>query len=192
MKRPENEPVLAFETAEAFDAWLNLNHELPTGIFLKIYKKDSGIKSITYKEALDVALCYGWIDGLKLPLDNEAWLQKFCRRRAGSVWSKTNTDHVGRLISEGRMKPPGIMVIERARMDGTWDVAYDSPGKMTLPDDFLTELSRNKPAELFFQTLNKTNRYSIAFRLQTAKKPETREKRMRDIIEMLAAEKKFH
>ncbi|MCF8446984.1 MAG: YdeI/OmpD-associated family protein, partial [Bacteroidia bacterium] len=155
-------------------------------------KKDSGKPTISYSEALDIALCYGWIDGQKKAFDEYAWLQKFCPRRAKSIWSKINTGHVERLIKDGRMRPAGLLAVENAKADGRWEKAYDSPSKMTIPEDFLKELSKNKKAEAFFKNLNKTNLFSIGFRLITAKKPETREKRMKEIIEMLAKGEKFH
>jgi uncharacterized protein YdeI (YjbR/CyaY-like superfamily) len=139
-----------------------------------------------------VALCYGWIDGQKKAYDEQAWLQKFCPRGAKSIWSKVNTGHVERLINEGRMRPAGLKTVEKAKADGSWEKAYDSPGKLTIPEDFLKELSKNKKAEAFFMGLNKTNLFSIGFRLQTAKKQETREKRMKEIIEMLEKGEKFH
>src|SRR6187551_3378108 len=185
-------PILEFKTAKTFETWLIKNHDNSTGIWLKIFKKDSEIKTISYAEALDVALCYGWIDGQKKAHDEQAWLQKFCPRRTKSIWSKINTGHVERLIHEGRMRPAGLKAVEKAKANGSWEKAYDSPNKMTIPDDFLEELSKNKKAESFFKSLNKTNLFSIGFRLQTAKKQETREKRIKEIIEMLAKGEKFH
>ena len=185
-------PVIEFKTTRTFETWLNKNHDNSTGLWLKIFKKDSGKKTISYAEALDVALCYGWIDGQKQAHNEEAWLQKFCPRSAKSIWSKINTGHVERLIHEGRMRPSGLEAVEKAKADGRWEKAYDSPSKMTLPEDFLKALSKNKKAETSFKSLNKTNLFSIGFRLQTAKKQETREKRMKEIIEMLAKGEKFH
>jgi uncharacterized protein YdeI (YjbR/CyaY-like superfamily) len=185
-------PTIEFKTAKAFETWLAKNHDHSKGIWLKLYKKDSGKKTISYAEALDVALCYGWIDGQKQAYDEQAWLQKFCPRKAKSIWSKINTGHVERLIKEGRMRPAGLEVVEKAKADGSWEKAYDSPSKITIPEDFLKELSKNKKAEAFFKGLNKTNLFSIGFRLQTAKKQETREKRMKEIIKMLAKGEKFH
>ena len=147
---------------------------------------------ICYAEALDVALCYGWIDGQNQAYDEQAWLQKFCPRRAKSIWSKINIGHVERLINERRMRPAGLKAVEKAKEVGSWKRAYDSPNKMTIPEDFLKELSKNKKAEAFFIGLSKTNLFSIGFRLQTAKKQATREKRMKEIIEMLAKSEKFH
>jgi uncharacterized protein YdeI (YjbR/CyaY-like superfamily) len=185
-------PIIEFKTAKAFETWLIKNHDNSSGLWLKIFKKDSKKKTIRYAEALDVALCYGWIDGQKKALDEQAWLQKFCSRSAKSIWSKINTEHVERLISEGRMRPAGLKAVEKAKADGRWEKAYDSPSKMTIPEDFLKELSKNKKAEAIFTGLTKTNLFSIGFRLQTAKKQETREKRMKEIIEMLAKGEKFH
>lgn len=184
-------PIIAFETAETFETWLVDNQDDSNGLWLKIFKKDSGIKTINYAEALDVALCYGWIDGQKKAFDEQAWLQRFCPRRAKSIWSKINIGHVERLINAGRMRPAGLKAIEKAKADGTWERAYDSQSNITIPEDFLKELSKNKKAEAFFMGLNKTNLFSIGFRLQTAKKQETREKRMKEIIEMLAKGEKF-
>ncbi|MGV3509486.1 MAG: YdeI/OmpD-associated family protein [Sphingobacteriaceae bacterium] len=186
------DPIIEFKTAETFETWLIKNHDNSNGIWLKLFKKNSGIKSINYAEALDVALCYGWIDSQKRSHDEQAWLQRFCPRGAKSIWSKINIGHVERLINEGRMKPAGLKAIEKAKADGSWEKAYDSPSKMIIPEDFLKELSKNKKAEAFFMGLNKTNLFSIGFRLQTAKKQETREKRMKEIIEMLAKGEKFH
>jgi len=184
-------PTIEFKTAQMFETWLEKNHENSSGLWIKIFKKDSGKKTISYAEALDVALCYGWIDGQKQSYDEQAWLQKFCPRMAKSIWSKVNIGHVERLINEAKMKPAGLNAVEKAKADGRWEKAYDSPSKMTIPEDFLKELSKNKKAEEFFKGLNKTNLFSIGFRLQTAKKQETREKRMKEIIEMLAKGEKF-
>jgi uncharacterized protein YdeI (YjbR/CyaY-like superfamily) len=191
MTKLKTVPIIEFKTAQAFESWLIENHDTSNGLWLKIFKKDSRQKTISYAEALDVALCYGWIDGQKKAHDEQAWLQKFCPRSAKSMWSKINTGHVERLINEGRMRPAGLKTVEKAKADGRWEKAYDAPSKMTIPDDFLEKLRKNKKAEANFARLNKTNLFSIGFRLQTAKKHETREKRMNEIIEMLAGEK-FH
>ncbi|PBQ33727.1 bacteriocin-protection protein, YdeI/OmpD-associated family [Sphingobacteriaceae bacterium] len=185
-------PTLEFKTTKTFESWLEKNHENSAGLWLKVYKKDSGQKTISYAEALEVALCYGWIDAQKKSYDEVAWLQKFCPRKTKSIWSKINTEHVERLTREGRMKAAGIKAVEQAKAGGSWAKAYDSPGKSTIPEDFLKELHKNKKAETFFKTLNKTNLFSISFRLQTAKKEETRNKRMKEIILMLAKGEKFH
>src|SRR5580765_2641250 len=179
-------PILEFKTAQAFETWLVKNLDSSTGLWLKIFKKDSAKTTINYAEALDVALCYGWIDGQKQAHDEQAWLQKFCPRSAKSIWSKINIGHVERLVNDGRMRPAGLKAVEKAKAYGSWAKAYDSPSKMTIPEDFLKELSKNKKAKATFMGLNKTNLFSIGFRLQTAKKQETKEKRMKEIIEMLA------
>ncbi len=184
-------PTIRFLTAEAFETWLVENQNLSTGLWLKIFKKNSGQQTVTYAEALDAALCYGWIDGQRRAFDEQAFLQKFCPRRAKSIWSKINIGHVERLIQEGRMRAGGLAAIKKAKADGTWDTAYDSPSNMTIPEDFLQELGKNEKAEAFFKSLNKTNLFLIGFRLQTAKKPETRAKRMQEIIEKLAKGEKL-
>jgi len=185
-------PIISLASLEEWETWLEKNHASCSGVWLRIYKKDSGVKSVSYAEALDGALCYGWIDGLKRPFDKKSWIQRFTPRRPKSLWSKINTGHVERLVKLGKMKPAGSTVIEAAKKDGRWDAAYHSPGKATVPEDFLDALSKNKKAKAFFETLNKANLYSIAWRLQTAKKPETRQRRMKAILQMLAKGKKFH
>jgi uncharacterized protein YdeI (YjbR/CyaY-like superfamily) len=183
--------TIEFKTAKSFETWLEKHHDNSSGLWIKIFKKDSGKKTISYAEALDVALCYGWIDGQKQAHDEQAWLQKFCPRAAKSIWSKVNIGHVERLINNAKMRPAGLKAVEKAKADGRWERAYDSPSKMTIPEDFLKELSKNKKAEAFFKGLNKTNLFSIGFKLQTAKKLETREKRMNEIIEKLAKGEKL-
>ncbi len=182
MAIPNTLPIIEFLSAESFEIWLEKNRKSSIGIWIKIFKKESGKKSITYKEALDVALCYGWIDSQKQSFDDQSWLQKFSPRTSKSIWSKINIGHVERLINEGKMKPEGLVAVEKAKADGRWEKAYDSPSKITVPEDFLKELQKNKKASEFYKSLNKTNLYSIAFRLQTAKRAETREKRMKEII----------
>jgi uncharacterized protein YdeI (YjbR/CyaY-like superfamily) len=167
-------------------------HTRASGLLLRIYKKDSAVASVTYSEALDQALCFGWIDGQKLPFDAHSWVQKFTPRRAKSAWSKRNVARVERLIQEGRMTPAGLKEVETAKADGRWAAAYDSPANATVPPEFVQELARNAKAEQFYATLNKANLYSIAYRLQTAKRPETRIKRIKQIVDMLARGEKFH
>lgn len=158
----------------------------------RFLKKNSGVATVTYDEALDIALCYGWIDGQKEKYDENSWLQKFTPRRSKSIWSKRNREHIARLISAGRMKPSGLKEVEAAKADGRWDNAYESPKNMQIPSYFLKELKKNEKAYEFFKSLNKTNTYAIAWRLQTTKKPETREKRMKQLLEMMATGKKLH
>jgi uncharacterized protein YdeI (YjbR/CyaY-like superfamily) len=194
MKTPDKTElkILSFKTAKEFEKWLAKNHHTSQGIWLKFFKKDSSEKTITHDEALDEALCYGWIDGQLNKHDEISWLHKFIPRTTKSIWSKRNTDHTERLISLGKMKPSGLAEIEKAKADGRWAKAYDSPAEMRAPDDFITALSKNKKAKTFFESLNRANKYAITWRLQTAKKTETREKRMKAILEMLAKGEKFH
>ena len=182
----------SFRSPKELRAWMVKEHTRAAGLFLRIYKKDSGVPSVTYAEALDQALCFGWIDGQKLPFDESSWIQKFTPRRPKSGWSKKNVGHVDRLIQEGQMTPAGLKEIDSAKADGRWAAAYDSPANATVPPEFVKELGRNPKAKQFYATLNKANLYAIAYRLQTAKRPETRIKRMKLIIEMLARGEKFH
>lgn len=184
--------TMSFKSSRDFRTWLAENHSQSEGVLLRIYKKNSGAATVTYAEALDQALCFGWIDGQKKPYDRQSWLQKFGPRRHKSRWSRINTQHAERLVAAGEMTPAGLQEVEAAKGDGRWKAAYDSSSKAAVPDDFLRKISRNKKAQAFFETLNKTNLYSIAYRLQTAKTPETREKRIVAIIEKLAREEKFH
>jgi uncharacterized protein YdeI (YjbR/CyaY-like superfamily) len=185
-------PVIAFQTAKEWRTWLSKNSQVSIGVWLKISKKDSKEKTITYAEALEESLCYGWIDGQKKSLDEQAWLQKFCPRGPKSIWSKINIAHIEILAKAGKMEPEGLKAVASAKADGRWEAAYDSQSKMTVPDDFINELSKNKKALEFYKTLNKANLFSIAFRLQTAKKPETRRKRVEVILDMLSKGQKFH
>jgi uncharacterized protein YdeI (YjbR/CyaY-like superfamily) len=185
-------PILPFESAKKFETWLAKNHPRSQGLWLQIFKKDSGHKTVTRAEALDVALCYGWIDGQGKPNGEASYLQKFTPRRARSVWSKRNQEHVARLIKARRMKPAGLKAVDAAKKDGRWERAYDSPKNMTVPKDFLSALAKNKKAKEFFATLNKANLYAIAWRLHNAKKPETRERRKQTFLAMLAKGEKLH
>ena len=185
-------PPRSFRSSQELRAWLAKEYARATNLFLRIYKKDSGVVSVTYAEALDQALCFGWIDGQKLPLDGISWVQKFTPRRSKSGWSKRNITHVNRLIQAGQMTPAGLKQVEAAKADGRWAAAYDSPANATVPPEFMKELARNTKAKQFFSTLNRANLYAIAYRLQTAKRSETKSKRMKLIIEMLARREKFH
>ena len=184
--------IIAFESQSDFENWLDKNHHLTVGLWLRFYKKNSNVKSVTYNEALNIALCYGWIDGQLKKLDEISYIQKFTPRRVKSMWSKRNVEKAIQLINENKMRPSGLAEIEKAKLNGSWDIAYDSPGKMDVPDDFITQISKNEKAYAFFKTLNKTNLYTIGWRLQTAKTPEIRLKRMNIIIEKLEKEEKFH
>lgn len=184
--------ILSLKSVKEWQAWLRANHACASGVWLHIQKKGSTKRSPTYAEALDVALCHGWIDGQKNRHDESSWLQRFTPRRPRSAWSKKNIEHAERLIRAGKMKSAGLVEIEAAKKDGRWKAAYDSPSNAKIPKDFLKALKRNKRAEAFFKSLNRTNLYSIAYRLQTAKTPEMREKRMKMILEMMAKGEKFH
>jgi uncharacterized protein YdeI (YjbR/CyaY-like superfamily) len=184
--------TLPFKSAAAFRKWLERNHASSKGIWLRIFKKDSGVQSITYPEALDQALCHGWIDGQKRGCDALSYLQKFTPRRPKSVWSRLNTNHVERLIKSDQMNAAGHKAVEAAKADGRWQAAYDSPSKAAPPEDFLKALDQDNAAKSFFATLNRTNIYSIVYRLQTAGNPALREKRMNAIVAMLARGETFH
>ena len=182
--RPED-PTRAFKDAKAWESWLAKNHKAADGIWMRLAKKASGIKSITYPEALEVALCYGWIDGLKRPESATTWLQRFTPRRKRSIWSEINRNKALGLIAGGRMMPAGLEEVERAKRDGRWEAAYASPKSATMPPDFQKELNRHPKAKAFFKTISRTNSYAIMWRIQTAKKPETRARRIATYIEML-------
>ncbi|MGA8490989.1 MAG: YdeI/OmpD-associated family protein [Terriglobales bacterium] len=191
MKSPDT-TILSFRSSSEFRKWLAANHRQSDGIWLRIFKKGSGERSVTYAEALDEALCFGWIDGQKQPHDAISWRQRFTPRRPKSGWSKINTQHAERLIKASRMRTEGQAQIDAAKKDGRWTAAYDSPRNATVPEDFLAALRKNKKAEAFFESLNKANRYAISYRLQTAKKPETKQRRMEMILAMLARGESFH
>jgi uncharacterized protein YdeI (YjbR/CyaY-like superfamily) len=192
MPTPSELRIVPFRTANEFEKWLKKNHHLTEGVLLRFFKKDSGMKTINYDEAVCTALCYGWIDGQSNKYDEQSWIQKFTPRRPRSIWSQRNKERVERMVKEGRMKTEGLTEVEKAKADGRWDRAYAPPSEMKIPDDFLKEVAKNKKAKAFFETLNKTNTFAIAWRLQTAKKEETRQRRMKNIIAMLAKREKFH
>lgn len=185
-------PTLPFASASAWEEWLAEHHAQADGVWIKMAKKASGIASVTHDEALDVALCYGWIDGQCKGLDATYFLQKFTPRRPKSLWSKRNIDKIAALTAAGRMRPPGLAEVAAAQEDGRWDVAYDSPKNMVVPDDLLQALASNERARAFFDTLNQANRYAIVWRLQTAKQPATRQRRFAAIIAMLEKGETFH
>lgn len=185
-------PLIPFESQEVWEQWLAENHSVSKGIWLKFYKKNSGIASVTYPEALDVALCYGWIDARIKSIDENAYKQHFTPRRQKSIWSKRNVEHIARLTKEGRMKPPGLIQVEAAKADGRWEAAYNSPSNLMLPDDFMAELNKNPEILAFYESLSRGNKYAISWRIETAKRPETKEKRKKEILEMLARGEKFH
>lgn len=185
-------PVITFESAQAWEQWLEANHTEDDGLWLKIAKKNSGHASVTYDEALQVALCFGWIDGQKNKFDAAYFLQKFTPRRARSPWSQRNVGYVAKLIEQGKMRESGIKEIERAKQDGRWDAAYGSQKNAAVPDDLQQELDLNPEAKAFFEQLNSVNRYAIIYRITTAKKPETRQKRLEKFMAMLIAGEKIY
>lgn len=185
-------PVLLFPQPKAWSTWLSKNHGKSPGIWMRIAKKDSGVRSVNYAEALEESLCYGWIDGQKRAFDKETWLQRFTPRTKRSIWSKINCEKVAALIKSGRMKAPGLAEVERAKADGRWEQAYDSHRTSTVPPDLQTALDRNPRAKAFFSTVSAGNRYAVLWRVQTAKKAETRARRIQQYVEMLGKHQKFH
>jgi len=185
-------PTLSFATPRAFSDWLADHHASSRGIWLRLARKASGTASITYAEAVDVALVWGWIDGQKQGGDEASWLQKFTPRAAKSVWSKINREKALALIEAGAMQPAGLAEVERAKQDGRWDVAYDPQSRATVPDDLQAALAENARAAAFFRTLDAKNRYAVLWRVQTAKKVETRQKRIEGLVAMLARGEKVH
>ena len=184
--------ILPFASKKKWTDWLASQHDKSTGVWLKIAKKDSGIASLTYDEALESAFCYGWIDGQKKGFDDKYWLQKFTPRGPKSIWSKINTEKAERLIASREMKPAGLKAIEAAKKDGRWDAAYASQKNILVPDDFQAALDQNKKAKAFFATLKSVDRYAILFRIQTVKKAETRTKRIQQFVEMLERNEKIY
>jgi uncharacterized protein YdeI (YjbR/CyaY-like superfamily) len=185
-------PILPFASREAWEAWLEEQHAVSQGVWLKLAKKGSGIETVTFAEALDVALCYGWIDSQADKFDGNYWLQRFTPRKPRSKWSQVNREKVAKLVEAGRMNPAGLREVERAKADGRWDAAYEPPSTATVPDDLRAELEKNVAAREFFETLNSTNRYAILHRIQDAKKPETRARRIAKYVAMLAEGKKLY
>jgi uncharacterized protein YdeI (YjbR/CyaY-like superfamily) len=189
---PAELPIRAFRTARSWESWLERNHATSEGVWLQIFRKDSGEKTVTYAEALDCALCFGWIDGQKRAHDARSFLQRFTPRRARSAWSQVNTRHVERLTAAGRMRPAGMRAVEEAKADGRWASAYAAQRDAEPPDEFMRELRANPSAHAFYQTLTRANVFAIVYRLTTAKRAETRERWARRIIEMLEKGEKFH
>lgn len=181
-----------FPKQEAWDTWLEAHHAASAGIWLRLARNASAAQLMSYSEALEVALCYGWIDAQRKSESENAWLQKFTPRASRSMWSKINRQKALALIRSGRMKPAGLQEVERAQKDGRWDRAYDSPSTATVPSDFQAALDLNARAKAFFTALDRRNRYAILFRIQTVKKRETRAKRIEQFITMLERNQKLH
>lgn len=189
---PKSSDIRSFRNQNDWEKWLGRNHGASDGLWLRLAKKGTRTPSLTYGEALESALCYGWIDAQKRADSRDAFLQRFTPRRPRSIWSKINREKVSGLITNGKMRQPGLEEVKRAQADGRWDAAYDSPSTATVPDDFQKALNRNPEAKRFFATLSATNRYAILWRLQTAKKPETRARRIGLFIQMLEKGETFH
>ena len=185
-------PKRLFKHQKAWAEWLEKNHSRSAGLWLRIAKKNSGMQSVSYQEALETAICYGWIDGQKLPEDERTWLQRFVPRSERSIWSKINCEKAVALIRTGEMKAAGLQAIEHAKQNGRWDSAYDSPSRASVPEDFAAALSTHPRAEAFFQTLDCANRYAILFRIQNVKRAETRARKIKDFVAMLERHEKIH
>lgn len=181
-----------FERQRDWATWLNENHASSSGIWLKLAKIGADVPSVSYGEAVEIALCFGWIDGQKRARDDQFWLQKFTRRSDKSVWSKINRDKALALVKAKKMKPAGLKEIERAKLDGRWDAAYDSSSNAAVPSDFQSALDGNARAKAFFETLDSRNRYAVLYRIQTAKNAETHAKRISQFVLMLARQEKVH
>jgi uncharacterized protein YdeI (YjbR/CyaY-like superfamily) len=192
MEKFKDLPVSLFESREAWQDWLHKHHTQTQGLWLKLAKKASGRASVSYAEAVDEALCYGWIDAQKASYDSDYWLQKFTPRRPKSIWSKVNIAKVELLLKANKMQPAGLVAVETAKQTGAWQAAYDSSSMMLVPEDFQTELDKNPVAKQFFLTLNKAGTYAFCWRIQTAQRPETRQARIKKFINMLNKGEKLH
>ncbi len=189
---PEQLPILLFASRVELEAWLEDGHTTSEGIWLKIAKKDSGVNTVTYTEALELALCFGWIDSQKRGFDEKHFLQRFTPRRPGGKWSRINRDKAEELIATRAMRDAGMAEVEAAKADGRWEAAYEGQRNAKVPTDLARELDRNTPAREFFSTLDSSNRYAIIYRLNDARKPETRERRLRRFVGMLERGEKVH
>jgi uncharacterized protein YdeI (YjbR/CyaY-like superfamily) len=192
MSKPQETPVLSFASAGEWERWLKTHHASSDGLWLQFAKKGSGIPTVTYPEAVEIALCYGWIDAQMKSLGATHYVQRFVPRRPKSVWSKRNIEKVEKLIAAGRMKPAGLAQIEAAKKDGRWARAYDSPSTSTVPPDLQAALDASPKAKKFFQSLTKANRYAMLYRLQSVKRDETRQAKIKSYIAMLKAGKTLH
>lgn len=188
----DNDRIRLFVTQADWALWLGKNHRNSQGLWLRLAKKGSGLRTVTYGEALEVALCYGWIDGQKRGESEQAWLQRFLARSAKSIWSKINRDKATALIASGQMKAAGLKAVEVAKQCGMWDAAYDSPRSAAVPQDFQTSLDASLRAREFFQSLDSANRYAVLFRIQTVKLAETRARKIREFVEMLERNETIH
>jgi uncharacterized protein YdeI (YjbR/CyaY-like superfamily) len=191
-KSKASEPICLFADQAAWAIWLEKNHRKSEGLWLRLAKKASGLRSVTYSDAVEIALCYGWIDGQKRAESEEAWLQRFLPRTAKSIWSKINREKAAALMACGRMKAAGLEAVACAKKDGRWGAAYDSPRTVRVPEDFQAALDGNARAHEFFRGLDGANRYAMLFRIQTVKKAETRARKIREFVEMLERNETIH
>ena len=189
---PHDGNTRAFATGKSWGTWLAKHHATSTGIWVRLFKKGSRIRSVSRDQALDEALCWGWIDGQGKPFDDQSWLQRFTPRRPRSGWSKRNREHVARLEREGRMQPNGRAEVDAARKDGRWQQAYDPPTTSEVPPDFRQAIADDDQALAFFNSLNRANLYAISYRLQTARTPATRQRRFDKMVQMMKDGKAFH
>jgi uncharacterized protein YdeI (YjbR/CyaY-like superfamily) len=185
-------PIRLFATQTAWAKWLEKNHRTSRGLWLRLAKKESGLQSVTHSEALEVALCYGWIDGQKRGESEQAWLQRFLPRSAKSIWSKINRDKAVALIANGRIKVAGLKAVEAAKKAGRWEAAYDPPKGAQVPEDFQAALNASPGAREFFENLDGANRYAVLFRIQTVKRADTRARKIREFVEMLERNETIH
>jgi uncharacterized protein YdeI (YjbR/CyaY-like superfamily) len=190
--RNDESLVLVFSSAAAWREWLSREGESSPGAWIKIAKKGTAERTVSYAEALDVALCFGWIDGQKNGFDDEYWLQRFTPRTPGSKWSKINTEKAEALIEAGQMELGGLREVERAKADGRWDSAYAGQRSATVPDDLRLALDANPAAAAFFETISSANRYAITYRIGAVKRPETRARKIAQYVQMLAEHKTLH
>lgn len=191
-RQREELPIVLFAQQRDLEAWLEEHHATSAGAWFQLAKKGSGLRSISYDEAVEAALCFGWIDGQKRAYDERSWLQRFTPRGPQSIWSKVNREKAEVLFAGARMRPAGLAAVERARENGRWEAAYDSASRAVVPEDFQAALDTSPRAAAFFATLRGANRYALLFRIQTAKKPETRARRIQDFIGMLERSEKFY
>lgn len=190
MPEPDPTKTMTFASSEDLSEWLKANHATECELWVKIFKKKSGVPSVSWNDVVTETLCWGWIDGVKKSLDDQAYLQRITPRKARSSWSKRNTEHAERLITEGRMEEPGLAHVRAAKADGRWEKAYPPPSETEVPADFVAALEGRPKAKRVFQTLNKSSKYAITYGLTTAKRPETRQRRFEKFIDMLDREEK--
>ena len=189
MLKPDTSKIMVFKSPKDLSKWLQDNHTSESELWVKIFKKGSGVPSVNWNEVVIESLCWGWIDGIKKSLDDQAYLQRITPRKTRSNWSKRNTEHIEHLIIEGRMEEPGLVHVRAAKADGRWENAY-SVSEMNVPADFLAALDNKPKAKQFYETLTKSNRYAIAHGLESAKKPETRQRRFKKFMDMLICEER--